>query len=152
MTFAFREKKDNKYQVFEPNQMYFGKISRVSNLLLADTILLENQVALLTDQEVSTIFLENQVMALILRCYICRLQKEFLPLACGVSRQPPIQYQAFASYGSSTLFTNQVSSTLLVQPEIMALIVRQQIFSGQISQMQSIVCQRMKINNSSFYF
>ena len=94
--------------------MYFGKIPRVSSPLLTDTILLGNQVALLTDQEVSIvflgnqvtlltdqkvshIFLENQVMALTLRCYIFQLQKEILPLACGISRRPPIQYRAFAS-------------------------------------------------------
>ena len=113
MTFAFWEKKDSKDPVLEPNQMYFGKIPRVSSPLLTDTILLENQVALstdqevsivflgnqvtlLTDQDVSPIFLENQGMASTLRCHIFQLQKEFLPLACGISRRP-LWCQVFAS-------------------------------------------------------
>ena len=35
---------------------------------------------------------------------------------------------------------------------VMTSISRQQIFSGQISQIKSIVCRRMKIDKSSFYF
>jgi hypothetical protein len=51
-----------------------------------------------------------------------------------------------------TLFANQVSSILLAQTEIMASILREQILSGQISKMQSIFCQQIKIYISSFYF
>ena len=147
-------------------------MSWVSSPLLADTILLENKFTLLTDQEISVVFLGKQVTFL--------TDQEVSPISLenpsyGLDLSFAMLY-LLVTKGISTsglwhittathtipsfckLSIEQPSDTSSIKypfgstrNHVMTSISRQQIFSGKNSQIKSIVCRRMKINNSSFY-